>query len=495
MRYLKKYLLTILSLAFLLSCSEKEEKVNATSSYVVETIEMPPGLRSENGGVAFLPDGRMVACFHLGEVMIYDPKTKAWSLFAQGLHDPLGIYPVSNSEVWVMQRPELTRVADTDNDGIADLYETITDDFGMSGNYHEFAFGPEPDGKGGFYIGLNTASNGAGVREEKRGEFNPNGRPGRMYAAVPYRGWVMHLNPQTGELKPYASGFRSPNGLGVDDAGNLFVTDNQGDWLGTNKLYHVKKDKFYGHPASLVWEAGFKDINPLDLPPVVLDKMRQRAAILFPHGIMANSPTQPLQDRTEGKFGPFAGQLLVGDMDHEYIMRVMLEEVDGEMQGACITLFDSLGLRIGNNRLAFAPDGSLWVGQSDHGWRGDEGIQRIAYTGKIPTDVLKMSLTEKGFDLTFTKSMQENTLLNAKIYKMKRYYYNYHRKYGSPQMDIQDVEVTSVDFNAQSNILSLAVDTLKAGYVYELEITDIKANDGSELDNNILYYTANRLRR
>ena len=245
----------------------------------------------------------------------------------------------------------------------------------------------------------------------------------------------------------------------------------------------------------MVWEAGFKDINPLDLPPVVLDKMRQRAAVLFPHGIMANSPTQPLQDRTEGKFGPFAGQLLVGDMDHEYIMRVMLEEVDGEMQGACVTLFDSLGLRIGNNRLAFAPDGSLWVGQSDHGWRGDEGIQKIAYTGKTPTDVLNMSLTEKGFDLTFTKSMQENTLLNAKSYKMKRYYYNYHRKYGSPQMDIQEVAVTSVDFNAQSNKLSLAVDTLKAGYVYELEITDIKANDGSELDNNILYYTANRLRK
>ena len=41
-----------------------------------------------------------------------------------------------------MQRPELTRVKDTDGDGTADEYETVFDGFGMSGNYHEFAFGP-----------------------------------------------------------------------------------------------------------------------------------------------------------------------------------------------------------------------------------------------------------------------------------------------------------------------------------------------------------------
>ena len=487
-------LLLAASLFYLAACSEEKKDLPATS-YIVETIEMPPGLRSETGGVAFLPDGRLIACFHLGEVMIYNPKTKDWSLFAKGLHDPLGIHVVNNNEVWIMQRPELTRLVDTDNDGMADLYETITDDFGMSGNYHEFAFGPEPDGKGGFFIGLNTASNGAGVREEKRGEFNPNGRPGRMYAAVPYRGWLMHLDTGKKALTPFASGFRSPNGLEVDDNGELYVTDNQGDWLGTSKLYHVKKDKFYGHPASLVWEPGFADINPLDLPPAVLDKMRKRAAVLFPHGTMANSPTQPEQIKTGGKFGPFEGQLLVGEMDHDYVMRVMLEEVDGEMQGACVALVDSIGLRIGNNRLVFADDGSLWIGQNDHGWRGDEGIQRIIFTGKTPTDVLNMSLTEKGFDLTFTKDMEEATVANPENFKFKRFYYNYHRKYGSPQMDIQEVAVTDISYDVTQRKVSLALDTLKAGYVYELQIGDVKAKDGSPMDNDHLFYTANRLRK
>lgn len=487
------YLLAV-SIFMISACSEKQKDL-PTSSYIVETIEMPTGLRAETGGIAFLPNGKLIACFHLGEVMIYDPKTKGWSLFAKGLHDPLGIHVVSNNEVWIMQRPELTKLIDTDNDGVADLYETITDDFGMSGNYHEFAFGPEPDGKGGFFIGLNTASRGAGVREEKRGEFNPNGRPGRMYAAVPYRGWLMHLDTAKNRLTPFASGFRSPNGLGLDDKGNLFVTDNQGDWLGTSKLYHVEKDNFYGHPASLVWEKGWADIDPLKLPPIVLDKMRKRAAILFPHSIMANSPTQPLQIKTGDKFGPFEGQLLVGEMDHDYVMRVMLEEVDGIMQGACVALVDSIGLRIGNNRLVFADDGSLWIGQNDHGWRGDEGIQRIIFTGKMPTDVLNMSLTEKGFDLTFTKDMEEAIGANPENFVFKRYYYNYHQKYGSPQMDVQDVAVTDISYNVSQKKVSLSIDTLKEGYVYELQIGDIKAKDNSPLDNNHLFYTVNRLRR
>ena len=89
----------------------------------------------------------------------------------------------------------LTRLTDTNGDGVADRYETVSDQFGLSGNYHEFAFGPVRDAKGNLYIGLNTASNGAGIREKLRGDYNPLGRPGRMYACVPYRGWVIQITP------------------------------------------------------------------------------------------------------------------------------------------------------------------------------------------------------------------------------------------------------------------------------------------------------------
>ena len=48
----------------------------------------------------------------------------------------------NNVAVYCVQRGELTRLIDTDGDDRADRYETVCDSWGVSGNYHEFAFGP-----------------------------------------------------------------------------------------------------------------------------------------------------------------------------------------------------------------------------------------------------------------------------------------------------------------------------------------------------------------
>ncbi len=469
--------------------------------YAVETIPTPRGLVAETGGLAFLPDGRLAACFHRGEVMLYNPKTKTWKLFAEGLHDPLGVIAINNRELLVIQRPELTRLTDTNGDGVADQYETVTDQFGMSGNYHEFAFGPVRDAKGNLYISLNTASNGAGIRDEVRGQYDSLGRPGRMYACVPYRGWVMKITPD-GKISPYASGFRSPNGIGFDAQGRLFVTDNQGDWLGTSKLYHVEEGKHYGHPASLVWRPDFPAINPLTLPVKALDSLRTVESIAFPHEIMARSPTQPIFDNTGGKFGPFAGQTFVGEMNFAHLLRILPDEVDGHMQGACIPFFaragsDTTRMRIGNNRMVFGPDGSLWLGQNDHGWVGDRGIQRLRYKGGkgIPLDVMSMKLTPTGFDLTFTQPLDAATAQEMANYKFRSYYYEYHQAYGSPQKGIRPIGVSSVQLSPDRKTVAIALNELKAGRVYELTMGDLRANNGQKkVMNKLVCYTLNRLR-
>ncbi len=61
-------------------------------------------------------------------------------------------------------------------------------------------------------------------------------------------------------------------------------------------------------------------------------------------------------------------------MDYPRIIRVMLEKVKGAYQRACVSFMDSTGLILGNNRLAFAPDDSLWVGKSQYVWVGECGI-------------------------------------------------------------------------------------------------------------------------
>lgn len=460
------------------------------TAYVAETIPLPPGLNAEVGGMDFLPDGRLAVAFHRGEVMTYDQKTKNWKRFAEGLHDPLGVMAISNSELLVMQRPELTRVRDTNGDGKADDYAVVSDDFGISGNYHEFAFGPVRDRGGNLFIALNAGSNGAGIRPELRGEFNPLGRQGRMYSCVPYRGWVMKIG-KDGKTTPFALGFRSPNSLGFDAAGRLLVCDNQGDWLGTSKLFHVKEGNFHGHPSSLVWDEDFPKIDPLTLPVKTLDSMRTVESVAFPHGYLANSPSQPIFDNTGGKFGPFANQTFVGEMDHPFLIRTLLEEVDGATQGAAIP-FPVKGLRRGNNRLAFAPDGTLWVGQTDHGWVGAEGLQRIRFTGGEVMEILGVSLTKTGFDLTFTQPL---AAADTALFHAKRFYYEYHQAYGSKKFEEAAVPVKSVKLSPDGRTVSLELAELKPGFIHEITLGAVLSKTGRKPLGRLICYTVNRLRR
>jgi len=467
--------------------------------YELENVPLPGALSmaSKSGtqvdGLDFFPDGRLAVCFVDGQVYTLKPDTGEWTLFAEGLHTPLGISVVNDQEIVVCQRPEVTKLRDVDSDGFADEYEVLSDAFGISGNYHEFNFGPVRDSSGNFYVALGTASSGAGVRHEKRGIFNPLSYMDRMYACVPYRGWVLQISPN-GKTIPYASGFRTPNGLGFDLEGNLFVTDNQGDWVGTSKMHHVEKGKFYGHAASLLWREGWEG-RPLSRSIEELDSLRTPAAIQFPHGLMSNSPTQPLVDSSNGRFGPFAGQLFVGEMNKGRIMRVALERIDGVLQGMCIPFFDGNGLKRGNNRLEFGPDGSLWVGHSNHGWAGEKGLQRISWKGKNPFELKSMHLTQSGFELNFTHPVDSSNFANVEHFSIKRYSYSYHRGYGSPQRNKEVVKVNSAKLTSNTTV-SVELEDLKANRVYELQLSrNLQSNTGIKLINSLAFYTAQKLKK
>lgn len=487
----------VISQVFLLhiGCADKTADKSVPlpdTSYLVDSIAMPPGLSGEVGALAFLPSGKLIAAFRRGEVMKYDHENDEWSVFARGLHLPLGLLVRSESEVLVMQYPELTRLKDTDLDGEADVYETVTDDFGLGGNYHEFTYGPVEDKSGNLYIGLNSTSNGGVMMEELRGEINDDGLTEKgLYSAVPYRGWIMMLTPE-GELLPFASGFRSPNGLGFDEQGRLWVTDNQGDWVGTSPLYHVEKGKFYGHPPSLAWTENWGGGRPMDKGVEFLDSLRTKAAVLFPHNVMANSPTEPVAVLTDD-FGPFKGQLLIGEMNHQRIVRVMVEEVGGKLQGASVPFIDGGGLRKGNNRMVFGPDGALWVGQNASGWAGSSGIQRITFTGKMPVDIQNINLTEEGFKLAFTTQMDKSALENPENYSVRSYFYAYHSKYGSDQMDLKDIEIKGVEVSEDGKEVRFGLSPMEKNRVYEIQLNNFQSVAGDSLSNNLICYTINEL--
>jgi hypothetical protein len=445
--------------------------------YRISSVPIPKDLVLEVGALAFAADGRLVIGTRRGEICFLDTKNNQWSLFASGLHEILGVLVETNGALVVAQRPELTRISDTDGDGKADLFETLTDAFGVSGNYHEYHYGPVRDAAGNYYGTLNLGWEDSGV------------------SWVPYRGWAYELTPK-GEFIPYAYGLRSPAGIGISPEGDIFVTDNQGDWWGTSPLLHLTRGAFYGHAASLKWLPDYHGpADPRTIPPEQLKAKRKLPAGWFVFGKLGNSPTEPVWDTTHGKFGPFTGQMFVGDQTKSLITRVALEKVAGEFQGAIFPA--RAGFASGITRMAFAPDGSLYVGGTDRGWGAIGGrpfaLQRVVWTGKVPCEILSMKLMEQGFELTFTKPVDKTAASNPANYSFQHYSYHYWRTYGSPQIDPTPVKVREAKVSPDGLRVALALPKLVTEKVYELHLQNIKAEDGSELAHPDAYYTLNRL--
>ncbi len=474
-----------------------------TDHFSFEEIAGPPSVDPQVGAMEVLSDGRIAVAFHRGDVMIYNPSNKAWSAFASGLQEPLGMLADKDGSLLVMQRAELTRLRDTNNDGSADEYETVFDDFGMSGNYHEFAYGPARDVQGNLYIVLGVASNGAPMAKEIRGEFSKIGKvdfagmttretwgknrgaAGRMYARVKWRGWVLKLSPDGKTMEPFASGFRSPNGIGFDASGRLLITDNQGDWRPTSPLYDVKKGGFYGHPASLVWTPGWDGKDPLSMPVTELDKRQTPAIGYFPQGELANSPTWPVII-PKGSFpASWTNQTLIGEMNQKNLVRVLEDKVDGTLQTALVPVFNGSPLGMGSNRLAFGKDGSLYVGKTQLSWAGGKGITRIKWNGKAYLSLDQIKAQKEGFALRFSQPLDAASLNKLTV---SRHTYDYHQAYGAPKKDLTKLDVKHAKLSTDGLTLTFEIGALKEKYLHFIDMTGLLGKDGAKVLGNKAWY-------
>lgn len=126
--------------------------------YRIETLPLPRQMIGEVSGVAFTPRGTLVVTTRRGEVWQRRHPAGRWHRFAFGLYEGFGLVAPDEADVYVIQRPEITRVRDTDGDGEADVFTTVADDWGITGSYHEFSYGLARDSAGNFYAGSGMCS-------------------------------------------------------------------------------------------------------------------------------------------------------------------------------------------------------------------------------------------------------------------------------------------------------------------------------------------------
>lgn len=484
--------------------------------YQIVTVPVPEGILLEVGGVATMPDGRVAVCTRRGDVwMIENPNGEGgaprFTLFASGLHEALGLL-YHEGALYTAQRGELTKLVDKTGDGVADVYETVHA-WPLSGHYHEYSFGPKLAKDGSFFVSGNVAF---GDEEWWRGE-----------SRVPWRGWTFKIWSD-GKLEPWAAGVRSPCGLGEMN-GDLFYTDNQGDWVGSGAVWHLKKGDFVGHPGSLKWTN--HENSPLKLTteqfnarvdqrqvkkegvyikpsnienekdPDFLYEVKQAIpqlilpAVWLPHGVLGISNSEIITDETQGKFGPFEGQMFVGDQGQSKIMRVVLEKVKGEYQGVAFDF--KQGFQSGVLRMNWGHDGSMFVGETNRGWGSagttNSGLQRLVWTGKKPFEMKTVRSMPDGFEIEFTKPVDKTLANDLTAYGGRSYIYKYNAVYGSPTVNETNLNIKGVKISDDGLKARIVIDNLRQYYLHELNLSGIRSENGEQLLHAMAYYTLNNI--
>jgi cytochrome c551/c552 len=218
-------------------------------------------------------------------------------------------------------------------------------------------------------------------------------------------------------------------------------------------------------------------------------------AVILPHGVLGISNAELIRDDTNGKFGPFAGQIFVGDQGQSKVVRVVMEKVKGEFQGVAFD-FRS-GFQSGVLRMNWGHDGSMFAGLTNRGWgsagTATSGFQQVIWTGKVPMEMKTVSAKPDGFEIEFTLPVDKKTAENLDSYNGRSYIYKYHPVYGSPTVNEQKLAVKGVKVSPDGMRVRVVIDNLRQYYVHELNVAGIRSASGLPVLHQTGYYTLNNI--
>jgi hypothetical protein len=419
----------------------------------------PPGI----GGLDFLGNDGVVCVWGgsqktLGEVYILPglaTATPGTPVKIDGpLREALGLRVV-NGEIFVLTKPELFKYT-KQTDGSWKRSSVAKGWAYQDGQWHHFAFSLVHK-QGSFYFNTGVA-------------YPPEANED------PQRGSVIEVNPTTGQIKALVKGLRNSNGLSLGPDGELFSTDNEGHWVPTNKVVHIKEGRHYGYRTSKNYTEGTTTVTP--------------PAIWLPYGTYSNSPSRMLLL----KAGAYEGQMIGGDVRYGGLQRYFLEKVGGEYQGACFRFAPGTanGIGYGVNELVSGPDGNIYLagigGGASAGLTGSDnwafggkshGLGRLTPTTTVPFEIKAMRAVAGGFALEFT-APAAGAVASASSYSVQSWTNTPGADYGQGRDQNKEAaaQPTKVEVSADKKTVTLTINNLRVNRVYYVKVNAAVTQEG-----------------
>jgi putative heme-binding domain-containing protein len=455
--------------------------------YALDTLtipdETPWNTWFRTSALDFFPDGRMALATYGGDVWIVsgvddDLLNLKWKRFAGGLYEPMGLKVIDNL-IYVTCKDRLTRLRDQNSDGEADFYESFSADEDVSVNFHAFNFDLQVDDDGYLYY----AKSGHGSDSD-----------------IP--GCIVKVSPNGKQRSVYATGFRTPNGMGAFPDGRLTVSDNQGQWTPAGKISLLRSGGYYGwvnnYSIPGMWEPGG---GLIDLAKVVPPDDYDAPLVWMPQEFDNSSGGQIFAG--DDSFGPLHGRMLHTSFGKGWLSYLMTQEVHGDSQAAIIKLpFDfQTGIMRGRTN---PTDGQVYA-TGLQGWNGGgrtgllgQGVQRLRYTGKPYRMVTNCQVESDGLRVAFNFALDDATARDVDSYKARQWNYLRQKSYGSDQYSpstgkkgFDKLNIISVDIHEDGKSVLLRVPNLRP--VDQVHLTvNLEAEDGAEFAEEI-YWTINRV--
>jgi hypothetical protein len=229
----------------------------------------------------------------------------------------------------------------------------------------------------------------------------------------------------------------------------------------------------------------------------------------------SSSSSQALDSRPS-TLDSLAGHFLGCEYNNNMLVRMSIQTVDDVVQGAVYPFSKPMSETaplsadaakrpmpqdsssfIGPVCLAIAPSGDIYVGGfQDGGWAGGLNmgdIVKLKPDGNLPNGLREIRATSRGFDLEFFHLVDSQRAVETSQYRISGYTRVWQGDYATPDSGRHTGAVKSAQLNKDGRTVSLVVDGLKPGHVYEVSVGKIGADENQTLWPAMGHYTLHRV--